>query len=303
MFGLSRPHTAHTTAEINKVKDFHWIFLSVCLAHQDLICQKILQAFCSILFTHTQLLNEMFIFNSNNHFMALFQGPPAWASTKKDSSILDFLTVGCWNSLTARLISANWPQDENDRTQHPPHILRRMAFLPQPTIIVTRPQYAGLHIQPFWISCSYSDHPLNLCWSCPQVHGLACQQTILQKRCHKVEQMNSAPKILWRTPFMTQCSQLTQAWDQHQSTLIIYLVDWSLLKFIVPLPPPCNHRLCLHFITISILTHSIHRLQPALRRTAFWQARRTRTYLLIAWRANGSRLTSSLRAKHFTPMQ
>ena len=162
---------------------------------------------------------------------------------KKDSSILDFLTVGCWNSLTARLISANWPQDENDRTQHPPHILRRMAFLPQPTIIVTRPQYAGLHIQPFWISCSYSDHPLNLCWSCPQVHGLACQQTILQKQCHKVEQMNSAPKILWRTPFMTQCSQLTQAWDQHQSTLLIYLVDWSLLKFIVPLPSPCNHRL------------------------------------------------------------
>ena len=40
------------------------------------------------------------------------------------------------------------------------------------------------------------------CQSCPQVHWLVCQQTILQERHTEGEQINSDPQILCQMLFM-----------------------------------------------------------------------------------------------------
>jgi len=67
--GCGRPHNAHPTAKINKVKDLAMIFCLASLPHQDFIfCQKHLkQAFFYVVFFHSLPFYEMFIVDGQSH--------------------------------------------------------------------------------------------------------------------------------------------------------------------------------------------------------------------------------------------
>jgi len=66
--GCGRPHKAHPTAKINKVKYFVLIFWSVSSPHQDFIfCRKHLEQAFFYVFFHSHPFNEMFIINGKSH--------------------------------------------------------------------------------------------------------------------------------------------------------------------------------------------------------------------------------------------